>query len=95
MTTDRDLFLLCACCPCPCRRVIASDAQEQIETATPSAMAMIALAVLDGALDFDLAAQRAFSRTEMIRPCKAACPYELDIAGAIDKFATGGFHDHC
>ena len=89
LTTDREMFRLCACCPCPCRRVIASDSQEQIETATPSAMSMIALAILDGALDFDSTVQRAFNRTEVIRPCKAVCPYGLDIADAIDKFATG------
>lgn len=90
MTTERENFVLCACCPCPCRRVIAAQAQEQIETATPSAMSMIALAVLDGALDFDAAVRQAFSRTEVIRPCRAACPYDLDIAGAVDRLVAGG-----
>lgn len=89
MSTDRENFVLCACCPCPCRRLIAAEAQEQIETATPSAMSMIALAVLDGAMDVDAAVRQAFGRTEVIRPCRAACPYDLDIAGAIDRLAAG------
>ena len=89
MSTDRENFVLCACCPCPCRRLIAAEAQEQIETATPSAMSMIALAVLDGAMDVDAAVRQAFGRTAVIRPCRAACPYDLDIAGAIDRLAAG------
>lgn len=89
MTTDRENFVLCACCPCPCRRLISAEAQEQIETATPSALSMIALAVLDGAMDVDAAVRQAFGRTDVIRPCRAACPYDLDIAGAIDRLAAG------
>lgn len=89
MTIDRETFVLCACCPCPCRRAIAAQPQEQIETTTPSAMSMIALAVLDGALDFDTAVRHAFSRTEVIRPCRAVCPYDLDIADAVDRLVAG------
>ena len=51
-------------------------------------MSMIALAVLDGAMDFDVDVRRAFDRTAVIRPCRAACPYDLDIAGAIDRLAA-------
>lgn len=88
MTTERENFMLCACCPCPCRRNIAVEGQEQIETATPSAMSLIALAVLDEAIDVDAAVRTAFGRTKAIRSCRAACPYDLDIAGAIDRLAA-------
>jgi hypothetical protein len=84
----RDLFRLCACCPSPCRRAIPADAEPQIETVTPSALSMIALAVIDGELDFDDPVRRALSRTGAARHCRAACTYGLDVAGAVDAFVA-------
>ena len=86
MSTERETFLLCACCPSPCRRVISRDLPNQIETTTPSAMSMIALAVIDKQMTCDDDVLRALSMTEAIRPCGAVCPYQLDIASSIEYF---------
>lgn len=84
----RDTFRLCACCPSPCRRAIPADGVPQVETVTPSALSMIALAVIDGALGFDAPVRRALADTGAARHCRPACTYGLDIAGAIDAFVA-------
>jgi hypothetical protein len=88
VTDARDVFRLCACCPSPCRRAIPADSEPQTETVTPSALSMIALAVIDGQLDFDAPVQRALSRTGAARHCRSACTYGLDIAGEVDAFVA-------
>ena len=81
MTSEtRDTLRRCACCPSPCRRAIPPDTARQVETDTPSGLAMIALAVIDGALDFDEPVRRALSPPDA-GPCfRAACTHGLDIA---------------
>lgn len=87
MTAERDLFRFCAVCPNPCRRAIPADtADQQLESCTPSALSLIALAVLDGRLPFDADARAALGRTGAARHCRAACPYGHDVAGAIESF---------
>jgi hypothetical protein len=88
VSDTRDMFRLCACCPSPCRRAIPADFAPQVETVTPSALSMIALAVIDGALDFDAPVQRALTRTGAAHHCRPACTYGYDIAGAIDAFVA-------
>lgn len=89
MTSDtRDTLRRCACCPSPCRRAIPPDTARQVETDTPSGLAMIALAVIDGALDFDEPVRRALSRTDAAHRCRAACTYGYDIATTIDAFVA-------
>ncbi len=83
---ERELFRFCACCPNPCRRAIPADLAAQRESETPSALSMIALAVIDGELAFDAPVRLALARTEAAHACRAACPYDLDIASAIDTF---------
>lgn len=87
MSEARELFRFCACCPNPCRRALPADRRLQIESETPSALAMIALAVIDGQLPFDADVQHCLARTEAARHCRPACPYGHDIAGAIETFA--------
>lgn len=86
MSEIRELFRFCACCPNPCRRALPADRLRQIEPETPSALSMIALAVIDGQLPFDADVKRSLSRTEAAQHCRAACPYGHDIAGAIEAF---------
>lgn len=88
MTTEREKFLLCACCPSPCRRAIPANLRDQVESETPSALSMIALAVIDGELDFDPAVQAVLSRTDQARYCRPVCTYELDIASAVEKLVA-------
>lgn len=85
----RQTLRLCACCPNPCRRAIPPDAARQVETDTPSALAMVALAVIDGAMDFDEPVRHALSRTQAAHHCRDACTYGLDIASTIDAFVAG------
>lgn len=80
----RATLRFCACCPNPCRRAIPAQLPAQRETDTPSALAMIALAVIDKQLTLDASVRRALSRTEAARACRAACPYGHDIAGAVE-----------
>lgn len=84
MITGRDLLRFCAYCPNPCRRAVPAERALQVETETPSAMSLIALAVVDGQLPFDADARRVLARTEVTRQCRVACPYDYDIAGAIE-----------
>lgn len=88
MIEGRDLFRFCACCPNPCRRAVPAERAVQIESETPSALSMIALAVIDGELAFDADARSALARTEVAHLCRAACPYGYDIAGAIEAFSA-------
>lgn len=84
---ERELFRFCACCPNPCRRAVPAGMARQTECETPSALSMIALAVIDNELAFDPPVRQALARTEAARFCRPACPYGLDIAGAIDAFS--------
>lgn len=85
----RETLRFCACCPNPCRRAIPADLPEQFETDTPSALSMIALAVLEGRLDPQPAVRRALARTSAARACRPACPYGYDIAGMLEQLFPG------
>lgn len=88
MITGRDLFRFCACCPSPCRSAIPATDLAQSQTATPSSLAMIALAVMDGQLHFDQATRDLLSRISQARLCAKACPYGYDVASAITVFTA-------
>jgi len=75
----------CACCPAPCRSALAPSNEVQDEAGTPSSLSMIALAVIAGELALDDGVQRALRRTNMARPCVAACPYGLDVITDIER----------
>ncbi len=82
---ERELFRFCACCPNPCRKDIPASMDRQVESETPSALSLIALAVIDGHLPYDADARAALSATEAAHACRPACPYGFDIAGAVDR----------
>jgi len=84
----RDLFRFCACCPNPCRRAVPADRPRQVESETPSALSIIALAVIDGQLAFDADTRHALGCTVVAHLFRPACPYGFDIAGAIEAFTT-------
>lgn len=88
MTTERELFRFCACCPSPCRSAIPAEGARQTECVTPSSLALMALAVIDGQLSFDPATRASLQRTTEAHRCVAACPYGYDIATAIDDFVA-------
>lgn len=88
--TGRELFRFCACCPSPCRSAIPAAGARQTETATPSSLALIALAVIEGRLSLEGTTRESLQRTAEAHECVVACPYGLDIASAIDEFVARG-----
>jgi len=84
MNLPREMLRFCACCPSPCRRAIPADHERQFESETPSALALIGLSLIDRHLDFDADVSEMLSHTDIARLCRVACPYDHDIAGAID-----------
>jgi Fe-S oxidoreductase len=58
----------------------------QAESTSPTALAMIALAVLDEQLTLDDGTRAALGRLEGARACVPACPYGHDIPAIISDF---------
>lgn len=86
MTELIDRLRFCACCPAPCRSAAPRVATMHPETATPSSLSLIALAVEAGELPLDDTVTRALQNTDIARHCVAACPYRHDIVSDIEAF---------
>ncbi len=67
---------------------MAAGEPLQAESLTPSALALIALAVVDGQLPNDASVRGALGRTAQARACVALCPYDYDVPAAVDEFAA-------
>lgn len=79
----------CAFCPNTCRPAWPADAAPQLESQTPSALALIALAVLDGRLDAQASgALAALQRRDTVRASQARCTFGHDIDAALDAALT-------
>jgi hypothetical protein len=87
--TDAAVLAFCATCPNPCRRAWPAGASPQLETVTPSALALLALMVVRGEVRSDAATLALLERTEMARHCRVACPYDYDIAGLVERVHAG------
>jgi hypothetical protein len=74
----------CAFCPNTCRPSYDPRAELQIESHTPSAMSLIALAWLDGRLSADSGVLYALGRRDAVKASKGHCTYGLDIDAALD-----------
>ena len=74
----------CAFCPNTCRPSHAAAAALQIESQTPSAMSLMALAYLDGRLDADSGVLQALQRRDAVRASLGHCTYGLNIDAALD-----------
>ncbi len=88
MNTALDTLRTCAFCPNTCRPSYPADAAPQIESQTPSAMALIALAFLDGRLAAGSGAPQALARRGAVRASRGHCTYGLDIDAALDSALT-------
>ena len=75
---------LCMLCPSPCRRVWPAAESDQSEAITPSALAMVAVMLGRGAIVPSADVAAALGRTAMAKTCRAACPYDFDIAGHVE-----------
>ena len=74
----------CAFCPNTCRPSHPAQARSQIESQTPSAMSLLALAYLDGRLSARSGVIEALQRREAVRESRTHCSYGFDIDAALD-----------
>ncbi len=81
MTPDATLRF-CAYCPNPCRSAWPAQALQN-EAATPSAMALLTIAVLDGRVSADADVRARLADRRMAETCRPACPYGFDIPALI------------
>jgi hypothetical protein len=84
MSLALETLRTCAFCPNTCRSSHSAAAQVQIESQTPSAMSLLALAFLAGRLDSDSGVVQALRRREAVRESLGHCTYGLDIDAALN-----------
>jgi len=84
MSSSFEALRTCAFCPNTCRPSHSADAPLQMESQTPSAMSLLALAFLDGRLDRESGVVQALQRREAVRESLRFCTYHLDIDAALD-----------
>jgi hypothetical protein len=84
MSSALETLRSCAFCPNTCRPSHAARARLQIESQTPSAMSLLALAYLDGRLDPCSGVIEALQRREAVRESRTHCTYGFDIDAALD-----------
>ena len=84
MSSPLETLRTCAFCPNTCRPSHSAAARLQIESQTPSAMSLLALAFLDGLLDEDSGVVQALRRREAVRESLGHCTYGLDIDAALN-----------
>jgi hypothetical protein len=84
MSSALETLRSCAFCPNTCRPSHSAAARVQIESQTPSAMSLLALAFLDGRLDIGSGVVQALRRREAVRESRGHCTYNFDIDAALD-----------
>ena len=89
MTEALETLRSCAFCPNTCRPSHSAESPVQIESQTPSAMSLLALAYLDGRLSKASGVLAALQRREAVRESRNACTYGFDIDAALDAALDG------
>jgi hypothetical protein len=84
MNSSLEVLRTCAFCPNTCRPSHPADSPLQIESQTPSAMSLLALAYLDGRLNAHSGALEALARRDAVRESLGRCTYGLNIDQALD-----------
>ena len=82
----------CAFCPNTCRSSHSREAPLQVESQTPSALALVSLAVLDGRLPLDEGTRKVLARRQAAEESVGHCTYGLDMPRVLDA-ALAGFED--
>lgn len=89
MSSALETLRTCAFCPNTCRPSHPAAAVLQIESQTPSAMSLLALAYLDGRLREVSGVLEALKRRDAVRESVQSCTYGLDIEAALDAAVNG------
>lgn len=76
---------VCAFCPNTCRDHWPGHAGVGPESRTPSAMALLGLAVAEGRWPADAATRQALAQREMVHALRPHCDHQLDVAGLLDQ----------
>lgn len=90
MSASLEALRVCAFCPNVCRPSHDAQAAMQIESQTPSAMSLLALAYLDGRLGAHSGVLEALARREAVRESVGHCLYGLDIDAALNAALAAG-----
>jgi hypothetical protein len=86
--SDRESMLrTCAFCPNPCRRAIPASFEHQLESRTPSALALLALQTLEARVPRDPSIREALLELDAAIACRDACVYGFDIPAAVRSVA--------
>lgn len=88
MSSPLETLHTCAFCPNTCRPSHAAESPLQIESQTPSAMSLLALAYLDGRLSARSGVVEALARRDAVRESLGRCTYGLNIDQALDAALT-------
>lgn len=70
----------CAFCPNLCRSVWP-EAHDEAET--PSALSLLAVSIVQGAVADGPGPRTALARQDMAAACRAACPYGVDVPALV------------
>lgn len=74
----------CAYCPNICRPSYPQQAEPQIESQTPSALSLLAIAVLEHHLPDDASTRSVLSRRAAAEASRSSCVYGFDIPAVLD-----------
>lgn len=74
----------CAYCPNTCRPSYPAAAPVQMEPHTPSALALLALARIEGRLADDSGVRAALQRRDAALASRGHCTYGLDMPSVLD-----------
>lgn len=80
-----DQLSICAYCPNACRATYTEDRTPQIESQTPSALSLLAVAVLKGEIPLDDATRHVLARRGAAQASRGHCVYGLDIPALLDE----------
>ena len=75
---------VCAFCPNTCRPSFPAAEVEQMESHTPSALSLLALAYLNGQLTADSGVLTALQRRTALLASRGHCTYGLDMPLVLD-----------
>ena len=81
-------LVICAFCPNTCRPAIAAQG-IQVEAQTPSALALITVAVLQERIALDDQTRAVLARRDAVNASVGHCTYKLDMPRVLDDALQG------